>query len=316
MMVSVSLAVSCLRVTRRSLPASLAILLLLTASKVCQGQVRVAAGFFPDSMKVGEQTAFYLSAKYPSDLTVLFPDSAFGYSPFEYSHRKYFPTETKNGISTDSTLYFLTTFEIGRRQALRLPVYVVNAKDCTEYFSNRDSISIIQLVDINIDSLTVDKLPLKETTAYHPVDVQFNYFVLLIVLVATVIVVVVVWLFFGRRISAYLAARKLKRKHNQFTDIFNSMVLELQANFSRAAAESALSAWKKYMEDLDARPYTKLTSRETVRLLKDEGLATNLTAIDRAIYGHDRRIVEPLEHLRVVADQHFSRKLQEVKHAK
>jgi hypothetical protein len=279
-------------------------------------QFRVEAGFLDDSIKIGEQTAFYLSAKYPSDATVLFPDSVFGFAPFEYQKRKYFPTETTGGVSTDSTIYYLTTFEVGRIQILKLPAFVVSPQDCTVYYSNEDSIRIVQLVKTMPDSIAIDKLPLKETISYHPVALQFNFFVMSIVVGALLIVAVVVWLFFGKRIARYFAARRLQRKHSQFTGDFNSIVAELQGRFSRTGAESALSIWKKYMEELEARPYTKLTSRETFGLLRDERLRTNLMAIDRAIYGHESMIVEPLQHLRVVADQHFSKKLEEVKYAK
>jgi hypothetical protein len=48
-------------------------------------------------------------------------------------------------------------------------------------------------------------------------------------------------------------------------------------------------------------------------LEKNESLGKNLKEIDRAIYGHDTRIVESLEHLMVFADERFSKKVEEVK---
>jgi hypothetical protein len=279
-------------------------------------QVRVQGGFLADSIKIGEETAFYLSAKYPETEAILFPDSTYGFSPFEYARRKYFPTETTQGVSFDSAIYYITTFEVDRIQTLKLPVYFVNPQDCTQYFSNTDSIRLIHLVGEVSDSLSVDKLPLKENAAYHPVDLQFNYFLMLIVLGVLVLLAIVVWIFFGRRILRYLRARRMERKHTQFVQSYNSIVGEVHGAFSRAAAESALSAWKKYMEELEAFPYTKLTSRETMRLLRDESLGRNLSAIDNAIYGHGSGVVEPLQELKSVADHHFSKKLQEVKHGK
>ena len=61
------------------------------------------------------------------------------------------------------------------------------------------------------------------------------------------------------------------------------------------------------------RPYTKLTTRETMQLEKNESLGKNLQAIDGAIYGHNTRIVESLEHLKAFADQRFVQKVEEVK---
>jgi hypothetical protein len=68
------------------------------------------------------------------------------------------------------------------------------------------------------------------------------------------------------------------------------------------------------MEQLESRPYTKLTTKETFGLIHDEALANNLRTIDRAIYGHDTSVVVALESLKTFADQQFAKKLTEVKH--
>src|SRR6476620_2116997 len=62
-------------------------------------EVKVNGGFLSDSLKIGEKTAFYLAAHYPSTQTVVFPDSTFRYFPFEWTDKKYFPTKSKNGTS-------------------------------------------------------------------------------------------------------------------------------------------------------------------------------------------------------------------------
>jgi hypothetical protein len=84
-------------------------------------------GFLSDSLKIGEETAFYLSSRYPSEFTVLFPDSTYSFAPFEYSRKVYFPTRTKNGQSVDSTVYYLSTFEIDSIQTLSLPSFIIPA---------------------------------------------------------------------------------------------------------------------------------------------------------------------------------------------
>jgi hypothetical protein len=90
----------------------------------------------------------------------------------------------------------------------------------------------------------------------------------------------------------------------------------LRKEFSPEVTESAVYTWKKYMEGLDARPYTKLTTTETVRLYGDEMLGQNLRLVDRAIYGHDSSGLPALEHLRGIADARFKTKLKEVMHGK
>lgn len=269
-----------------------------------------------DSLMIGEQTAFYLSAHYPSNLNVLFPDSTFDFKTFEYQKRNYFATSTEDGVSTDSAVYYFTTFEVDRVQSLGLPVFVVQAQDCTVFQSPRDSVLITQLVAHVPDTVSADKLPLKMNTAYQKVFFQFNFWILLIVVGILIVVGVVVWIFYGKKIRAYFLAKKLRRRHFQFLNSYNAMLAQLQSTFSAITTESALSAWKKYMEQLESRPYTKLTTKETYGLIHDEALANNLRTIDTAIYGHNTSVVGALESLKIFADQQFAKKMTEVKHGR
>jgi hypothetical protein len=279
-------------------------------------QVKINGGFLSDSLKIGEQTAYYLSAHYPAGATMLFPDSTHRFTPFEFQKKKYFPTDTENGVSHDSTVYYLTTFEVDELQGLNLPVYMVNEQDCTVYQSNVDSIRLIQLVAAVPDSIPIDKLPLKINIAYHPVDYGLNYFVLSLVGGGLLIVALIVWIVFGKRIARYFRTRRMEKHHRAFVASYERIVGEVRNTFTPSKTESALSLWKKYLESLEAKPYTKLTSRETVRALNDQVVAGDLKAIDRAIYGNESHVSESLQRLRAVADERFARKLKEVKHGK
>jgi hypothetical protein len=292
----------------------LSLLICCSVFSVRAQDVKVQGGFISDSLKIGEETAFYLSARYKSNLNALFPDSAFAFTPFEYQRKKYFATQTRNGISFDSTIYYLTTFEVDRVQHLDLPVYIVQPQDCTEFRTSRDSILITQLVAHVPDSVTVEKLPLKETTAYQKVFFELNTWIIIISIVAVVIIVTLIWFLFGKRISRYFTARRLERNHGKFIESYNQFLKQLQSAFSRETAEDALKTWKKYMEQLEPVPYTKLTTRETFALIHDENLAQDLRQVDRSIYGHDTSVVTPLENLKAYADQHFSRRINQLKH--
>jgi hypothetical protein len=289
--------------------------LLLALPFVSRGQdVHVRSGFLYDSLKIGEQTPYYLSAHYPEKFTVLFPDSTHTFSPFEYEKKKYFPTQTTGGISADSAIYYLTTFEIARVQKLTLPVYLLQAQDCTIVQSPVDSILVTQMVAHVPDSVSAAKLPLRVNTAYQKVYYDINFWLIVIAVSALVLLAVLTWIFFGGRIRRYFRARRLRKNHLTFINTYNSFLLELQTAFSAFKTESALATWKKYMEQLEARPYTKLTTRETARLIKEPALRDDLSAIDKAIYGHDTAVVKALENLKAFADQQFSRKMKEVKH--
>lgn len=276
--------------------------------------VLVRSGFFLDSIKIGDQTGFYLTAEYPSDLNILFPDSTFSFTPFEYEKRIYFPTKTTSGKSYDSVIYYLSTFEIEPVQSLSLPVFQLNPMDCTSFLSPRDTILLTELVKNLPDTVTAQNLPLKENTAYQNVPYLFNYPILLIVIGTLLVVVVVVWIIYGKRIRKHFRLKKMKKAHQAFLESYSSQVEIIKGAFSTITTESALSLWKKYMEQLEARPYTKLTTKETTKMENNESLGKYLHMIDRAIYGHDIQVLEPLEVLKRFADQRFVQKLEEVKH--
>jgi hypothetical protein len=157
------------------------ILLVSVCTESFSQEVKVTGSFLKDSVRIGEPVGFALSARYPQHLTILFPDSTFSFAPFEFTSKKIFNTQTQNGISYDSTIYYLQTFEIDPAQRLLLPVFVTTARDCTTLFTKPDSVFLIQLVNSAPDSVAAQNLPLKINTLYEKVFSQFNYVLLLII---------------------------------------------------------------------------------------------------------------------------------------
>jgi hypothetical protein len=277
--------------------------------------VTVRGGFFLDSLHVGDETGFYISAQYPSNLNIVFPDSNFNYGPFEFINKEYFPTQTTSGQSYDSVIYYLSTFEIERLQMLSLPVFQLNNEDSTTYQTDIDTIALIELAKDLPDTVTAQTVPLRQNTIHENVPKHFNYPVLIISLVALAVVAVIVWVLFGKKIRKHFKVKKMLKAHHRFLEVYDQQVETIKNAFSSTQTEHALSHWKKYMEQLESRPYTKLTSRETVRIENNnEVLGHNLYSIDGAIYGHNTRVVESLESLKQFADQRFGQKIEEVKH--
>ncbi|MBT1711744.1 hypothetical protein KK062_26115 [Fulvivirgaceae bacterium PWU5] len=276
--------------------------------------VTVRAGFIEDSLRVGDPVRFYLTARYAQGQQVLFPDSTFTYAPFELDHRSYTPTDTRDGMSYDSVVYHVTTFELDERPSLSLPVYLLTPQDCTAFKSPRDTIRLALSPMPGLDSITIDKLPLRENVTYHDVPQAFNYIIALIAIGAILLIAVLVWVFFGRRIRKYFRIRRMLKMHEQFMISYGGSVAGIHSNFSAANAEHVLAQWKRYMEQLEIRPYTKMTTREIQAALKDDAVTRTLKAIDGAIYGHSTQAAtESLANLRDLANQRFAVKLQEVK---
>jgi hypothetical protein len=293
---------------------SLFLLFLLgTASKDLNAQeVKVRAGFVKDSIRVGDEVLFFVTARYLESAQVVFPDSSFSFTPFELKRKDYFPTRTKDSLSYDSAVYALRTFEVTPELSLRLPVFIINNIDCTRVFSNRDTISLSVLVDSLPDSLTAD-LPLKATTGYQHVPLELNTPLIIIALSFVAISAGVGWVVFGPAIRKHYRIRRLKKMHEEFSDSFNRDVLAIQSAFSRTITEAAVIEWKKYMEQISRRPFTKLTSRETALMEKDEMLGKNLKLVDTAIYGSNTSVLESLQSLKSYADKRFETIISEVK---
>lgn len=277
-------------------------------------EVAVRGGFLADSLKIGEEIPFYLSATYADDLTVLFPDSTAEFAPFEYQRKVYYPTQTTQGLSVDSAVYYLTTFEIDRVQTLQLSAYLIQAGDSTAFASPRDTVLITQMVAKVPDTVGIQQLPLREHTEYEEVSYAFNTWMMAIIAGCLIALLVILWLLFGKKVMRWVAIRRLRKKHAGFLLAYNELLGKLGQSFSIPLTESALAMWKRYMEHLESRPYTKLTTRETRKMVGDPALSEHLSQIDRAIYGHPDGVTESLERLRQYANRTFEHKIKEVQH--
>jgi hypothetical protein len=290
-------------------------LLLITSVIHAQAQdVKVSGKFLADSIKIGEPVGYTFTARYPQHLTLLFPDSTYAFSPFEFSKKIFFSTKTTNGFSYDSTVYYFTTFELDNIQTLSLPAFVVSVRDCTVIAAEPDSVFLVGLAETPPDSLSAENLPLKTDILYEDVWHQFNYVIVLIVLTAFAVVSLIAWIVFGKRIIKYFKLKKIIKRHQEFINSFSSNLQQLNTANSSEKTEQTVLLWKKYMEYLEQKPYTKLTTRETVSITPDETLGKSLKSIDGAIYGHNQNVISALEYLMQFSENQFQKRLAEVKH--
>ncbi len=289
------------------------VLLLVALTASAQSPVQVQGFFRVDSAAMGEVIPYVLTASYPRDMQVVFPDTTFAFTPFESAGKTFFPTRTKGDRSYDSTVYFLSTFELDSIQALGLPVFVVQARDCVAVYALPDSIALRYKVTMSLDSIAVEKLPLVSNTAYQRVQWIFNYPVLLIAIAVLIVLAIVLWVIFGKRIKKYFALRQMQRNYERFMARFNEVVEKLGSESSTGKAEDALVLWKRYMEELEKFPYTKSTSREILRTFSNVNLGNALRTIDRSIYGGYGASVEPFRFLQTYSQQQFQKREAELR---
>jgi len=273
----------------------------------------VQGKFLSDSLKIGSPVYYALSARYSKDATVLFPDSAFSFSPFERIKQTYVPTRSGPGESLDSVTYELVSFEIDSIQRLALPVFLVHGQDCTAWFATPDSVFLQSVVTAIPDSVSAARLPLKINTAYQLVSTLFNYPVALGLAGGLLVAGVVVWIIFGKKIRHYVRRRNLLRRHRQFLLQFEQHLGRLEQGFSPAQAEACLLVWKQYMEHLLRLPVTKLTSKELMQRLPDSTLRPTLSAIDQMIYARSSAWArEPFLNLKAEGEKIFQKKAGEL----
>lgn len=266
-----------------------------------------------DSAMIGDVIPYSLTVRSPAETTILFPDSTYDFKPFEFNRKKFFTTVTNDGISYDSVIYFISTFETDTIQSLSLPVFVVTPNDCTLVASHPDTIALAQLVKYYTDSFEGKELPLKTNASYEPVPKTFNYPLAMIAIVVLAILAGVVWIMFGEKIKRRFLIKRLQKKYNRFAADYSVTLEKFRTDFSPSSAEAVVIVWKRYLEELEKIPFTKLTTRETVGVIKEPALEQSLRMIDRTIYGHNTATTEPFDHLRSFADIKFRKKIEELK---
>ena len=258
----------------------LALVFLFGFLCVSKGQDARPIGYFlKDSVKIGKLVAYSLSYKDKKNRPVIFPDSTFSFAPFELLDKSYFDTKSDTINSIDSAVYYLTTFEIDTVQRLALPVYIDTGSDSVELLAVTDSIILNQVVTQIPDSVNM-----AETKAFQPVSLQFNYPYWIIGLTILGIISIIVLVIWGVEIRKRIRLYRLSKQLAKFQSQFDLEIEKINQNISKPELEKVLKFWKGYMEKLEDIPYTKLTTKEIIKIQQNTSLEETLKSIDRNIY--------------------------------
>ncbi len=278
-------------------------------------EVEVKGSFISDSVRIGDPVPFALSVRYPVGMNILLPDSTATFGKFEYRYRKWFPTRTSNGISTDSAIYWVATFELDSLQMLSLEALELTENDTVRYRSDEDAILLSEVTGTIPPTVPPKDLPVKSNTAYWNVRTLFNYPLWSLAGGLLIIALMVVWIMFGAAIRRYFKRRRLSAGFARFTEHFTGLVEELKQRTEPEKAEALLRLWKEYMEQLEERPYRKLTSREIQALEQHERVKTSLSVADRLIYGGIRPSnCDAFYDLRSFSEDRFHQRLEALRH--
>nr|WP_299421858.1 hypothetical protein [uncultured Emticicia sp.] len=233
--------------------------------------------FQTDSIELGRPIDYSLSYHHNPSAEVFFPDTTYNFYPFEIIRRNIFQTSTTNGVSTDSVVYTLVTFEIMKNQKLELPIYLLSKRDCTTIYSLTDSVFLKEMIKTNVDSLH-----LKTYTKFFPLSQQVNYPKILIFLLSLLGVVLIIYAIFGRFIRKQYTLFWFRRRHIDFQANYKKFT---RSTLDDVTIGKALVLWKKHLEWLEKRPYSSYTTKEIISRLPNERLEEALKEVDSAIYG-------------------------------
>ncbi len=233
--------------------------------------------FQTDSIELGRPIDYALSYHHSPSAEVFFPDTTYNFYPFEIIRRNIFPTSTTNGVSIDSVVYTLVTFDITKNQKLRLPIYLLSKRDCTEVYSLADSVFLKEMIKTPVDSLQ-----LKTDTKLLALSQQVNYPKILTYLLGLLGVVLIIYAFFGRFIRKQYTLFLFGRRHKDFQTNYKKFT---RSTLDDITIGKALVLWKKHLEWLEKRPYTSYTTKEIISRLPSEQLEEALREVDSAIYG-------------------------------
>jgi hypothetical protein len=297
-------------------PGKKVLLLILSVTSLVlpsllRGQeVQIQSGFLQDSISIGEEVQYWITASYDPKVEILFPDSNFDFSPYEYLDKSFWPTQLRDETAFDSAVYALQSFEIDPVQYLDLPIYQFNGGDTSRIDSPTDSILFRPLVAIASDTTSM-----KENTQYLVVDRMVNYPLIWIIIGSLVFITIMVIVLFGNRIRRALLIRRMRKEYLHFSQKLTQDIQELKTSGNRETAEHTVGFWKNYLEKLESYPFSKLTTREILSLEHTKELSEALHNIDRSIYGNieDKDLYKSFQSIEDFTQHRYQRKMQELK---
>ncbi len=254
--------------------------LIICLSLYLKSNAQQPAGkFVQDSTSIGQPIEYLLEFSHKEEQDVLFPDSTFNYGKFLFMNKTALPTLSKNGISLDRAKYTLISFELENYQKLSLPVFLINGKDSTEKRSNTDSIFIKQ----QITASDLSNLKPKELVVYTPLNKRFNKIKIALIAFGVFMLVLILINIFKKEIDHHVFKLKKEISHRQFLRQYKKYQ---KAILNNEKANEGLNLWKQYLEKIDEKPYTSLSSNEIYKELNDQRLLEALREIDSVIYGN------------------------------
>ncbi len=271
--------------------------------------VEVEGYFTQDSARLGERVGFVLKARYPETSQLIFPDSTFDFAPLVLLEKKTFISRTSEGVTLDSTIYYISNFSLEPSVYLSLPVYELSRYDSITYFSNEAELKL---------KLALDSIPeqpsFQENNIYQPLEKNFNWLLAALITGGAVILLGGLALLFAKRIKDIFRKNREKLRWIQFERKFKKLAGLLTQNPRLELADEVIGLWKGYMESITDLPFQEWTSSEISEAINDKEIFKALRAIDMIIYaGKEAKTEDTTDYLLEVARTKYQEKLIQIR---
>lgn len=283
-------------------------LLGLSFSSLAQS-VEINGYFTQDSARLGERVGFVLKARYPETTQLVFPDSTFDFSPLVLLEKKTFISQTSQGVTVDSAVYYVSNFSLEPSVYLSLPAYELNRYDSVTYFSNEAELKL---------KLTLDSIPeqpvFQDNNVYQPLEKNFNWLLAALITGGVVVLLGGFALLFAKRIKAIFKRNREKLRWVQFERKFKKLSALLVQSPALELADEVIGLWKGYMESITDLPFQEWTSSEISEALGDQEIFKALRSIDMIIYaGKEANSETSTNYLLEVARTKYQEKLTQIR---
>jgi hypothetical protein len=286
------------------------ILFLVASIQVSAQKVQVSGYFTKDSARLGERVGYVLKASYPQSAQLIFPDSTFDFSPFVFLEKKTFVSATTEGITQDSSVYFLSNFSLEPSSYLALPVFELNRYDSITHYTTDAELKL----KLNLDSIP-EQLQFKENNVYQPLDKPFNWFVFSAIIGGILLVIGILFFVFAERIKRLFRKNRERLRWIQFERKWKKLSDLLQQQPNQSTADEVVGLWKGYLEHLRAQPIQEWTSSEIAAALDDKEVFKALRTIDMIIYaGAEGDTRAATAYLLEVAKANYQTTLNQITH--
>lgn len=271
--------------------------------------VQVDGYFIQDSARLGERVGFVLKVRHPESAQLIFPDSTYDFSPLVLLEKKTFISQTQDGETLDSAIYYVSNFSPEPSIFLSLPVYELIRYDSVTYFSSEAELKLKLMLD------SIPEQPVfQENNVYQPIETTFNWLLASLITGGILLLLGGVALLFAKRIKALFQRNREKLRWIQFERKWKKLTGLLAQNPALELADEVVGLWKGYLESITDLPFQEWTSSEISEALDDKEIFQALRSIDMIIYaGKEAKTEEATKYLWEVAKSKYQEKLNRIR---